>query len=219
MMPSPAGFASKPPLDLINRSRLPHTHRQFRQLFRARESERLTRSDVRACHRRLYSRYDASVYSLRSTLKWFQWILEWFYYLDHSKNTWLIDDWLLYPTISWAKYYNTPDGSVIKAWFPAKRNVRIARDASTMLAYNLTQAVCLRWVRCVQTWRIARNATLFPHFIIFHNLSSDVTSASSLSVFKNRLKTYLFRRCYETDSELHFFFLVIIFPPEPWSLQ
>ena len=26
----------------------------------------------------------------------------------------------------------------------------------------------------------------------------DVTSASSLSVFKNRLKTYLFRRCYET---------------------
>ena len=27
---------------------------------------------------------------------------------------------------------------------------------------------------------------------------SDVTSASSLSVFKNRLKTYLFRRCYET---------------------
>jgi len=26
----------------------------------------------------------------------------------------------------------------------------------------------------------------------------DVTSASLLSVFKNRLKTYLFRRCYET---------------------
>jgi len=38
---------------------------------------------------------------------------------------------------------------------------------------------------------------------IIHNtrepaLSSDVTSASSPSVFKNRLKTYLFRRCYET---------------------
>jgi len=28
---------------------------------------------------------------------------------------------------------------------------------------------------------------------------SGVTSASSLSVFKNRLKTYLFCRCYETD--------------------
>jgi len=28
--------------------------------------------------------------------------------------------------------------------------------------------------------------------------ASDVTSASSLSVFKNRLKTYLFRRCYKT---------------------
>ena len=46
---------------------------------------------------------------------------------------------------------------------------------------------------------------------MWNGLPSDVTSASSLSVFKNRLKTYLFRHCYETvDSELHFFFLVII---------
>jgi len=34
---------------------------------------------------------------------------------------------------------------------------------------------------------------------VWNGLPSDVTSASSLSVFKNRLKTYLFRRCYETD--------------------
>jgi len=33
---------------------------------------------------------------------------------------------------------------------------------------------------------------------VWNGLPSDVTSASSLSVFKNRLKTYLFRRCYET---------------------
>jgi len=33
---------------------------------------------------------------------------------------------------------------------------------------------------------------------LWNGLPSDVTSASSLSVFKNRLKTYLFRRCYET---------------------
>jgi len=33
---------------------------------------------------------------------------------------------------------------------------------------------------------------------ILEGTISDVTSASSLSVFKNRLKTYLFRRCYET---------------------
>ena len=33
---------------------------------------------------------------------------------------------------------------------------------------------------------------------VWNGLSSGVTSASSLSVFKNRLKTYLFRRCYET---------------------
>jgi len=33
---------------------------------------------------------------------------------------------------------------------------------------------------------------------VWNVLPSDVTSASSLSVFKNRLKTYLFRRCYET---------------------
>ena len=33
---------------------------------------------------------------------------------------------------------------------------------------------------------------------VWNGLTSDVTSASSLSVFKNRLKTYLFHRCYET---------------------
>ena len=34
---------------------------------------------------------------------------------------------------------------------------------------------------------------------VWNGLPSDVTSASSLSVFKNRLKTYLFCRCYETN--------------------
>ena len=33
---------------------------------------------------------------------------------------------------------------------------------------------------------------------VWNGLPSDVTSASSLAVFKNRLKTYSFRRCYET---------------------
>ena len=33
---------------------------------------------------------------------------------------------------------------------------------------------------------------------LWNGLPSDVTSASSLSVFKNGLKTYLFRLCYET---------------------
>jgi len=33
---------------------------------------------------------------------------------------------------------------------------------------------------------------------VWNGLPSDVTSALSLSVFKNWLKTYLFRRCYET---------------------
>jgi len=33
---------------------------------------------------------------------------------------------------------------------------------------------------------------------VWNSLPGDVTSASSLAVFKNRLKTYLFRRCYET---------------------
>jgi len=32
---------------------------------------------------------------------------------------------------------------------------------------------------------------------VWNGLPSDVTSAYSLSVFKNRLNTYLFRRCYE----------------------
>jgi len=33
---------------------------------------------------------------------------------------------------------------------------------------------------------------------VWNGLPSDVTSALLLAVFKNRLKTYLFRRCYET---------------------
>jgi len=33
---------------------------------------------------------------------------------------------------------------------------------------------------------------------VCNGLPSDVTSVSSLPVFKNRLKIYLFRRCYET---------------------
>ena len=35
---------------------------------------------------------------------------------------------------------------------------------------------------------------------VWNDLPSDVTSAPSLSVFKNKLKTYLFRCCYETVS-------------------
>jgi len=33
---------------------------------------------------------------------------------------------------------------------------------------------------------------------VWNGLPSDAASASLLSVFKNKLKTYLFRRCYET---------------------
>jgi len=33
---------------------------------------------------------------------------------------------------------------------------------------------------------------------VWNGMPSDVTSASSLAMFKNRLKTHLFRRCYET---------------------
>ena len=50
---------------------------------------------------------------------------------------------------------------------------------------------------------------------VWNGLPNDVTSASSLSVFKNRPKTYLFRRCYETVwFEWHFLFLAIISPPQ-----
>ena len=53
-----------------------------------------------------------------------------------------------------------------------------------------------------------------------NGLPSNVTSALSLSVYKNRLKTYLFCRCYETVGLwMTFPFLVIISPPEQWSWQ
>jgi len=55
---------------------------------------------------------------------------------------------------------------------------------------------------------------------VWNSLPSDVTSTSSLPVFKNRLKKYLFRRCYETVwLWITFLFLVIISSPEQWSLQ
>jgi len=56
--------------------------------------------------------------------------------------------------------------------------------------------------------------------IVWNGLPSDVTSASSLSVFKNRLKTYLFAAVTTLfDFEWRFLFLVIISRPEDWSLQ
>jgi len=49
-------------------------------------------------------------------------------------------------------------------------------------------------IRCIRCLVYLREQQGLPR----NGLPSDVTSASSLSVFKNRLKTYLFRRCYET---------------------
>jgi len=79
-----------------------------------------------------------------------------------------------------------------------------------------TQAqVCLHWT----AWRSDLSSVNCRRSCLSccwsKGVECDVTSASSLSVFKNRLKTYLFRRCYEW----HFLFLVIITPPEQWSLQ
>ena len=53
-----------------------------------------------------------------------------------------------------------------------------------------------------------------------NSLPSDVTSASSLAVINNRLKTYLFRCCYETVwLWMNFLLPVISSPPVQWSLQ
>jgi len=54
---------------------------------------------------------------------------------------------------------------------------------------------------------------------VWYSLPSDVTSASSLPVFKNRLVIFVPSLLRNVDSELHYFFLVIISPPEQWSLQ
>jgi len=53
---------------------------------------------------------------------------------------------------------------------------------------------------------------------VWNGLPSDVTSTSSLAAFKNRLETYLFRRCYETRLTLNdtFFVPVISYLPEQW---
>jgi len=62
-----------------------------------------------------------------------------------------------------------------------------------------------------------------------HNESIRIDSNRELECFnyvglvavgaQNRLKTYLFRRYYETLSLWITFILVIISPPEQWSLQ
>jgi len=55
---------------------------------------------------------------------------------------------------------------------------------------------------------------------VWDGLPSDVTSASSLSVFKNRLKTYSSAAATKLfDFELHYLFLVIMSSREQRSLQ
>jgi len=55
-----------------------------------------------------------------------------------------------------------------------------------------------------RSWPPCRRSTVRGHAFpvaaakVWNSLPSDVTPASSLSVFNNRLKTYLLRRCYET---------------------
>ena len=51
---------------------------------------------------------------------------------------------------------------------------------------------------------------------VWNGLPSNRTSASSLVVFKNSFKTYLFSRCLAPNDTL---FRVIMFPPVQWSLQ
>ena len=50
---------------------------------------------------------------------------------------------------------------------------------------------------------------------VWNGLPSDVKSVSSLAVFKNWLKTYLFRRCYETV----WLWMTLTFPQSLRSLQ
>ena len=51
---------------------------------------------------------------------------------------------------------------------------------------------------------------------VWNGLPSNRTSASSLGVFKNSFKTYLFSHCLAPNDTL---FRVIMFPPVQWSLQ
>jgi len=65
----------------------------------------------------------------------------------------------------------------------------VARVTSLTTAWREVMAACRR----------VYDSRAFPvaGAKVWNGLPSDVTSASSLSVFKNRLKTCLFRRCYE----------------------
>jgi len=58
---------------------------------------------------------------------------------------------------------------------------------------------CWRSIFSTLVGRWQQLLMLLFQFRGLHCSETDVASASSLSVLKNRLKTYLFHRCYETD--------------------
>jgi len=67
---------------------------------------------------------------------------------------------------------------------------------------------------------VSQRSGVVPFLLLEQMCAIAVTLASSLSVFKNWLKTYLFHRCYETVwLWMSFPILSHYLSPEHWSLQ
>jgi len=90
--------------------------------------------------------------------------------------------------------------------------VNSIRDSTRLLSINILKTEHLQ-----RSTVGGRRAVPVAGAKVWNSPPSDVTSASSLSVFKNRIKTYLFRRCYETvrlwmTFPILFSFIFLFFP-------
>ena len=132
-------------------------------------------------------------------------------------------------TVSWSTCLSLTSSGSSQSRMPQQGSFSTWDVVTASPTRSLVIHICRRHVAPTQAqvrlhwtaWRpICHRSTVGGHAFpvagrkVWNGLPSEL-----LLVFKNRLKTYLFRHCYETDFEWHFLLLFIISPREQWSLQ
>ena len=96
----------------------------------------------------------------------------------------------IFLTIVLRSFVNPPSSCYLASSFTCVADMPHRRRLRSASTEQLDVPTCRRSTIGGRAFPVARAK-------VWNSLPSDVTSASSLPVFKNRLKTYLFRRCYE----------------------